>query len=276
MSRSSVGIADTPSDGDSVDELLKNADAGDVSREGRRRNTFSYYSREMNGSISAQFAMKTKLAKAAGAWRARAALPAAGRFDQSSWQAVGVEALLRWDHPELGRLSGPTSSSRSPRRPGSSSRSANGCCGQALPSGAVVARGLHRFDQLWPITSSRWRPAGNCRGRSATRIGRRSGGDLPRGDRDSRVSRTSERNRSAISGLRETGIKLALDDFGTGYASLSFLEAVPPRCPQDRPLICRRDLTRLRGRRDRRRDHRPRQRPRTHRRGRGGRDGCGT
>ena len=60
----SLGIALYPLDGASVEELLKNADAAMYHAKERGRNTFSFYRKEMNNSISEQFQLKSKLAKA--------------------------------------------------------------------------------------------------------------------------------------------------------------------------------------------------------------------
>ena len=60
----SLGIAVYPGDGDTIESLLRNADAAMYHAKERGRNTYSFYQKEMNVSISEKFAMKTKLAKA--------------------------------------------------------------------------------------------------------------------------------------------------------------------------------------------------------------------
>ncbi|MGZ8229878.1 MAG: putative bifunctional diguanylate cyclase/phosphodiesterase, partial [Burkholderiales bacterium] len=96
----SLGIAIYPIDGETVESLLQNADAAMYHAKELGRNTYSFYQKEMNVSITDKFAMKAKLAKAID--NAELALhyqPQAGARDI---RIVGFEALIRWQHPELG------------------------------------------------------------------------------------------------------------------------------------------------------------------------------
>ena len=98
----SLGIAVYPQDGKTVDELLKNADAAMYHAKERGRNTFSFYRKEMNGSISKRFALKTKLAKAIE--NGELSLHYQPQMTARSGILVGFEALLRWDNPDLGNI----------------------------------------------------------------------------------------------------------------------------------------------------------------------------
>ena len=233
----SLGIAVYPFDGESVEELLKNADAAMYNAKEGGRNTFSYYSREMNVSISAQFAMKTKLAKAIE--NGELTLNYQPQADSRRAELVGFEALLRWDHPELGRV-GPDAFIPLAEE-----------TGLIVPIGEWVLLTACEF-------AAGLRAEGNDFGRVAVNLSARQfyqanlaklierildkTGLPPRclelEITESMMMGNTDKVLRILSELKEMNIQLAVDDFGTGYSSLGYLRRFPiDRLKIDRSFI---------------------------------------
>jgi diguanylate cyclase (GGDEF)-like protein/PAS domain S-box-containing protein len=233
----SVGIAVYPLDGETVEELLKNADAAMYHAKAAGRNTFSFYSKEMNVSISAQFALKNKLSKAVE--QGELVLyyqPQAGARDVV---LVGCEALLRWEHPEMGRVP--------PDR----------FIPLAEETGLIVPIGE------WVLSTAcsyaaRMRKQGADFGRVAVNLSARqffqadlaqlverilSESGLPPHCLELEITESmmmgnTDKVLRILSELKEMNIQLAVDDFGTGYSSLGYLRRFPiDRLKIDRSFI---------------------------------------
>ena len=127
----SIGIAVSSGDGSDADELLKNADLALHRAKAEGGSTYRFFEAGMDADMQARCKLQFDLRKAL----------ANGEFELYYQPVVnlerneicGLEALLRWHHPERGRVSRRPSSFRSPRRPASSCRSANGPCGRRAP-----------------------------------------------------------------------------------------------------------------------------------------------
>ena len=154
--------------------------------------------------------------------------------DRRRWRRgslAGVEALVRWQHPDARAGRAGPSSSRSPRRTARSCRSAAGSCAEAC-----AARPLAGGARIVPPPSSSASTSRRARSSSrasSTRSRRRS----PRpGCRPSRSASRSPRPRcckatpatiATLEALRALGVRVVIDDFGTGYFSLSHLRQFP-------------------------------------------------
>ena len=233
----SLGIALYPEDGESVDELLKNADAAMYHAKEGGRNSFSYYSREMNVSISEQFALKNKLAKAVE--QDELVLHYQPQATSHSLRLVGFEALLRWDNPELGRVT--------PDRFIPLAEET----GLIVPIGEWVLLTACRF-------AADLRNRGVDFGRVAVNLSARQLYQADLAKMIDRILHTSglppeyleleitesmmmgntEKVLRILSELKEMNIQLAVDDFGTGYSSLGYLRRFPiHRLKIDRSFI---------------------------------------
>lgn len=219
----SVGIAIYPEDGADFDTLLKKADMAMYRAKDAGRNAYRFFNQEMNEDAVEQITMH------AGLWRAVEAeqfvLHYQPQFDLAGGRLVGAEALVRWNHPDLGLVSP----------------------GRFIPvaeeTGLIVQIGDWVLREACR-EAARWRDAGMSGLVVAVNL---SAVQFKRGDIEKSVIRAldetgldpaqleleltesilirdSENVLSAVKQLKHMGIKLSIDDFGTGYSSLSYLK----------------------------------------------------
>lgn len=100
LATASLGIAVAPRDGDLADVLLKNADTAMYQAKDAGRNTFCFFDASMNESVSEHLQLASGLRAALAAGELQ--LHYQPQFDLHSGRILGAEALLRWQHPELG------------------------------------------------------------------------------------------------------------------------------------------------------------------------------
>ena len=110
----SIGISLFPNDAQDEETLAKNADAAMYAAKEAGRNTFLLHSDEIKTQSIERLMLETGLRRALE--RNEFVLHYQPKRDIGSGGISGVEALLRWQHPESDCCS-PTNSSRSPRRP---------------------------------------------------------------------------------------------------------------------------------------------------------------
>jgi diguanylate cyclase (GGDEF)-like protein len=96
----SAGISLYPQDGPDVETLLKNADAAMYRAKEKGRNNFQFYTAEMNRQVNERLKMESSLRRALE--RNELELYYQPRIRVADGALVGCEALLRWQHPELG------------------------------------------------------------------------------------------------------------------------------------------------------------------------------
>jgi len=99
----SIGIAIFPWDAKTPSELLRNADSAMFHAKSQGRNTYEYFTKEMNRDVSKRLAMEEQLYSALDNNEFEVYYQA--KIDISSNQIMGAEALLRWNNPVLGNVS---------------------------------------------------------------------------------------------------------------------------------------------------------------------------
>jgi len=99
----SIGIALYPDDAQSQEELMKLADLALYEAKNRGRSNYQFYREEIGAAVQNMQRIEEDLARA---WKAREfCLHYQPQFDLTSGRILGVEALIRWQHPERGLLS---------------------------------------------------------------------------------------------------------------------------------------------------------------------------
>jgi len=222
----SIGIAAFPGDGDDAETLLKNADMAMYRAKELARNSYHFFTAEMNERTLAKAALNTDLRRALE--RGEFALHYQPKVDLASGKLHGMEALIRWNHPVRGLVS---PAEFIPALEDS---------GLIIPVGEWVVEEACR--QL-----RRWQAAGCMPVPVAVNLSpkqfRRRDLDAVIGDALSRSGVSAEFLELEITesclmenpadavrvmrNLRAAGLRISIDDFGTGYSSLSYLTRLP-------------------------------------------------
>ncbi|MGC1218417.1 MAG: EAL domain-containing protein [Phormidesmis sp.] len=222
----SIGIALAPYDGLDGQTLLRNADAAMYQAKARGRNNYQVYFEEINANARTQLNLENDLRKALD--NHELFLCYQPQVDLRSGQWIGMEALIRWQHPTLGLIP-----------PNRFIRIAEET-GLIEPIGKWVLRAactqycrwyqagfpaLRLAVNLSPQQFSRTNLV-----RSVVEILQSTGFDAKYLELEVTESAAMQDVGFAIGALRKfslAGIQIAMDDFGTGYSSLSVLKHFP-------------------------------------------------
>ncbi|MDX2480929.1 MAG: EAL domain-containing protein [Desulfuromusa sp.] len=222
----SIGIAIFPRDGHDVFTLLKNADLAMYAAKAKGRNTYSFFSAELNQIASERREMEINLRKAIE--NEEFYLVYQPQYNLLSNKLVGFEALLRWQHPEKGLIPPnifiPVAEESS----------------LILPIGDWVLRQAVRQAKEWQVAGY---PdicmAVNISARQFKQADIIAGIDSILQDAElnpsllelelteSILMDNAGENIQILKRLKMRKIKLSIDDFGTGYSSLSYLKDFP-------------------------------------------------
>lgn len=218
----SVGIAISPFDANNTSDLLR--DAGLALRRAKRDGggAVRYFEPAMNERIEGRRKLVRELRGAIENGEFRMVYQPV--VDASTSRIVGVEGLVRWHHPVMGRVS-----------PGEFIPLAEDT-GLIVPIGEWVLRQACQDAANWPHEV---RVAVNvspvqlrCRSFVNVVESALAAASLPPERLEIEITETSlmadeELATSIITQLSEMGVKVALDDFGTGYSSIRYLQRVP-------------------------------------------------
>jgi diguanylate cyclase (GGDEF)-like protein len=221
----SIGISIYPEDGEDAQSLMKNADTAMYTAK-QVGASFRYYAAEMNASAFQRMTVENSLRHAL--VRNELSLHYQPLVNLESGKVTGVEALLRWHHPELGMV---TPDMFIPIAEESS---------LIIPIGEWVLGEACRQIKHWREAGyPDLRVAVNISSRqlwqpnlvdTILRIVAESGADaagLELELTESMLMRHTEETVAMLTKLRDHGIRLAVDDFGTGYSSLAYLKSFP-------------------------------------------------
>ncbi len=221
----SIGITIYPFDDMNAENLLRNADTAMYRAKQAGKNNFHFYTAEMNASIRERMEIESGLRRALESNQFE--LYFQPKADIASNAIVGVEALLRWHHPELGMIP-----------PGKFIPIAEDS-GLIVPIGEWVLCKACEQIKLWRasiapdlkvavnVSARQFRQADFLGMLNAvlakTGIDPASGA-LELELTESMVMQNVEENLAILDQLHAMGIRIHIDDFGTGYSSLSYLK----------------------------------------------------
>ena len=222
---SSMGISLYPDDGRDAETLVKNADAAMYRAKEQGRDLYQLYTPALNATALERLALESSLRKALA--HSELLLHYQPILDVATRRVHGVEALLRWRHPELGLVP-----------PGDFIPLAE-VTGLILAIGPWVLRAACAQARAWQDLQPGLRMAVNLSARQFQEAGlvghvtdalADTGLDPHCLQLEITESSAMQNAQTAIQTLRELkalGVGLSIDDFGTGYSSLSYLKRFP-------------------------------------------------
>src|SRR5580658_3011484 len=223
---SSIGIALYPEHGADAQTLLKNADGAMYEAKASGRNQFRMYSSAVHARAVKRLSLEMELRRAFENQQLEVYYQP--QYDARTLRVAGAEALLRWFHPQRGRIA------------------TADFVAVAEETGLIGDIGRWTLQQVCRDLQ-RWRSAGIAVPSIAINV---SGRDFTRQEVLLRLSRVVEEahlpaslfeleltegvlmqdvegGQRSLLALKEFGFALAVDDFGTGYCSLSYLKRFP-------------------------------------------------
>jgi len=222
----SLGISIYPDDGKDADTLIKNADMAMYLVKQQGKNSFRFYSPQMNVHLMERLSLESGLRRAIEL--GELLLLYQPRVGVRDGQVGAVEALMRWQHPTQGML-GPAEFIPVAEDAGliaaigewalhSACRQARAWRDQGLP----LLRVAVNLSQKQFLQESLIQVVREALHRAALEAGR-----LELEITEEMVIRNPERAMRLLAQLKEAGVRVVVDGFGTGYSSLSFLRRLP-------------------------------------------------
>jgi diguanylate cyclase (GGDEF)-like protein len=219
----SIGLAMSTGENDSPESMIRDADAAMYVAKGRGRNRLEVFDEAIRARVVQHLDMENDLHRALERGELRLVYQPA--YELRSNRIVGVEALLRWDHPKRGLVL------------------PSDFIGVAEETGLILDIGHWTIDEacrqvrqwrdegsslrtLWVNLSARQIAGSDLPGIVRAALERHS---LPRDAlglelTESALIEEAETAGSMLRELEDLGVRLAIDDFGTGYSSLLYLQ----------------------------------------------------
>jgi len=214
----SIGIACHPTCRGDRSELMRMADIAMYRTKAEGRDGFRFFSEDMDESVRFRREIERDLREAIASERGLI-VHYQPQVDAAGTELVGVEALLRWDHPTRGRL-GPQTFVPIAEETGLIHELGR----WVLREACAVARARPDLSVAVNLSPVQFRSRGFAE--EAVRIVTEAGAkprQIELEVTESVLLDSDDLVRDALSNLRRAGFRIALDDFGTGYSSLSHL-----------------------------------------------------
>ncbi|MFD2372088.1 EAL domain-containing protein [Brevibacillus sp. GCM10020057] len=220
----SIGISLFPQDGDNAEDLLKRADTALYAIKAQGRNRFSLFDPAMEARSLERILMENELRKAIE--KKQFQIYYQPRMEIATQELTGMEALVRWVHPELGIIS-----------PGKFIPIAEET-GLIVELGEWILREACAQNKKWLDEGHRLKVSVNL---SARQIYQKDLVErikailqevqLPAEWLELEITESifvkMEEATAVLQQLREAGIHISIDDFGTGYSSFSYIKSLP-------------------------------------------------
>ncbi len=218
----SVGIAIAPFDGIEADDLVRSADLALYAAKGGGRGQFRFYSSDLHSQAERRKQIEEDLRDALA--RDEIYLAYQPIVDAKTNKVIGLEALMRWSHPELGDISPdifiPIAEETKLIASMGDWALKTACVDAAqLPGGVRVAVNVSTIQFSNPGFASTVTQALAASELAPSRLELELTESVFLADEVA----TSEK----FAALKMLGVRLALDDFGTGYSSLGYLRSAP-------------------------------------------------
>jgi diguanylate cyclase (GGDEF)-like protein len=222
----SIGVAVYPNDGDICDTLLKHAGIAMNQAKQRGRDTYEFYSANMNARALERLSVENQLRRALERDELFAVYQP--KVDIKTGFVLGAEVLLRWHHPERGTIS-PVEFIPLAEE-----------IGLIVPFGQWILRAACNQNKTWQLAGlTKIRVAVNVSARqfrdgqfiqtlvNSLEISKLDPQYLTLELTENTIMGNAQENLDVLHQIKEMGIKLSVDDFGTGYSSLSYLTQLP-------------------------------------------------
>jgi diguanylate cyclase len=222
----SIGIAMYPEAGDSVEALIQSADIAMYHVKGRGKNGYQFFTDEMNHKFSTRLSLERELRNALATGQLRVYYQP--QVDLADGRIIGVEALVRWQHPRRGLIE-PADFLSVAEETGLITQLDEWVQVHAFGEVAEWRRAGHGDVRLSVNMSSQQLEQDGFLDRFLANL--EASGLAP--DRlkieitENAIMRDMEVIVPKLRALRKTGVRIAIDDFGTGYSSLSYLQHFP-------------------------------------------------
>ncbi|MGE0081098.1 MAG: EAL domain-containing protein [Thiohalomonadaceae bacterium] len=221
----SIGVAVYPNDGSSGVDLLKNADTAMYRAKEKGRNGIQFYTADMNARALAHVTLQASLKRALE--REEFEVHYQPRVNVADGRVCGMEALVRWRHPERGLV------------PPSEFIPVAEDTGLIVPLGEWVLARACAQTRAWADAGFPLRVSVNLSARQLSqpdllarvdRVVQQTG--IPPSLLEFELTETlvmeqPEHTISILQQFKDRGMVIAIDDFGTGYSSLSYLKRFP-------------------------------------------------
>lgn len=222
----SIGISIYPEDGKDISSIIKHSDSAMYFVKDRGKDNYKFYTQKLSLDMQNRLNLEQKLLYALE--RDELSVVFQPQYDLKSREIVGVEALIRWNNPELGKVS------------------PDKFIPVAEETGVIVKIGYFVFKEALK-SYQYWKTVGIELGWIAINIStiqfrqkdlyesfmdiiKKSGisaSNLELEITERCMMEHTVENLDFIDKFREMGISIAVDDFGTGYSSMNYLQSLP-------------------------------------------------
>ncbi len=222
----SIGISTCCIEDENVDSLLKHADTAMYKAKKDGKNNYKFFNQSMNTAVMRRLDLENNLRKAY--INGEFILYYQPQFDIVTGKMVGMEALIRWQHPEMGMV------------PPMEFIPLAEETGLILPIGEWVLNAACAQNKAWqdagylPIKISVNLSSRQFKNNDIIKTISKVLKDTCMDPRylvleitESIIMQNKEKTISMLNTLNTMGLSLAMDDFGTGYSSLSYLKRFP-------------------------------------------------
>lgn len=222
----SIGISLFPKDGQTVSEMLRKADIAMYKAKENGKNNFVFYTKDIDNNFRDKVVIESELRKALE--NQQLVLHYQPQVSLHSQQIIGVECLVRWQHPEKGLL-----------YPDSFIPTAESS-GLMIPMGELILEQACAQMRAWLDTGIDLRMmAVNISAQQLSHPGfgqfvidclercQLPSNYLELEITENYITRQDQESINNLNSLNEASIHISIDDFGTGYSSLNYLKQLP-------------------------------------------------